>query len=160
MPLWNVPLLLPLPGPPPSPLPLPAKQTADLVPKNCNKVSQAVWLRGETFPFPTPSTEEGGSPPTLLTGRGEVIRTIRGVAGIGASGQQQRSFQVHPAGARSPAGTSAHAGCGSLYCPHALSRSTSLAVQKGVFLTAWQPLLPPSPTALPTSSFLAPTDIT
>lgn len=95
-------------------LPFPrAEQPAGLVRQNCIKVSPAVRPGGKPSRSPPPSTEEGRSPLTLLTGRGEVIRAVRGVAGIGAGGQQ-RSVQVHRAGAGPPAGPSAHAGCGSL----------------------------------------------
>lgn len=69
LPLLNAPLpsslpppQLPLPAPPPSPLPLPTKRTAGLLPKNCNKVSGAVWLRGETFPLPIPRRRGGRTP--------------------------------------------------------------------------------------------------
>lgn len=122
LPLLNVPLLqllLPLPAPPPSPLPLRARQPVDPGDKAL-KVSQAVWLRGDTASFSLPSAEEGGSPPTPLTCGGEVIPAGRGVAGVGASGQQQ-GFQVHPA-VPVAAGPAAHAGCGSP-CPGVLSWS-------------------------------------
>lgn len=60
-------------------------------------------MKPSCFP-PSAAQRREARPPAHLTGRGEVIRAFRGVAGIGAGGQQ-RGFQVHPAGAggaRSP----------------------------------------------------------
>lgn len=58
-------LFLPAPavlaGVPSSFLPLQAKQTADLITKNCKiKFPRQFGLGGETFPFSTPIPEEGG----------------------------------------------------------------------------------------------------
>lgn len=149
--LWNVPLLLPLPGPPPSPLPLPAKQTADLVPKNCNKVSQAVWLRGETFPFPTPSTEEGAplqhySPAEVrLSGPSEVLLAL---GPVGNSNEASRSILPVPGRllARPPTQAAA-ASIGRTPCPGARappSRKGSSS-QPGNLCCLQAPLLSPLP---------------
>ena len=82
----------PLPAPPPSPLP-------------CQQSRLQIFSLRTVIKFPRQFSSEVKPshfpPPALgrdtLTGQGEVIGAIRGVAGIGASGQQQG--KVHPASA-------------------------------------------------------------
>lgn len=101
--------------------------------------------------FPAPAQRREDSPPARLTGRGEVVRALRGVAGVGAGGQQ-RGLQVHPAaaGAGSP---SAHAGCGSAPRPRPGARAPSPAAARGSS-AVWQLRPPPSPAPLPTHPLL------
>lgn len=90
------PLLLP-PALPPRPFPW-GEQAAGLSPRTVIKFPKQFGSGEKPSHSPPPSSEEGGPPPALLTGRGKVIRAVRGVAGIGAS-RQQRGSQVHSAGA-------------------------------------------------------------
>ena len=66
-----------------------------LSPRTVTKFPKQLGSEVKPSHLPPPARRREDSPPTRPTCRGEVIRAIRGVAGIGAGGQQ-RGFQVHP----------------------------------------------------------------